>query len=233
VPQTSANRIAMMAHIHRHVKDTSHECDGEKSFLSDVEIDDEITPRDERERRTALDVPSAESTTKSFEVRVKGQICVNEVVDVSSDNTRLSPRFYIGSTGVLPGRGIGDERFLGGRSRTNNNRTLIRSTSTGKFISSKQLTLQSPGTTIRSVTTGRFFHGGSVNHGESAAIDRTVRPIDGSTPVSSRHIICEVYRGYVDNRWYPRCHKRSIKVQIPEEPKPNESPADNGKVSEA
>ena len=106
-----------------------------ESTLSNVESDDEISPRDDRARRRAGDAPSADSTTDVLEVRVKGQDGVNEVVDPTSGQTRSSPRFHIGSTGALPGRGIGDERFLGGRPRRpNNNRTSIRSALTGRFI---------------------------------------------------------------------------------------------------
>jgi hypothetical protein len=125
VPQAMAHHIAMMAHKRRQVQDTSHEGDGEDSTLSDVESDDEITPTDERPRRRAREVPPADLTTETSEVRVKGQNGVNEVVDVNSGNTRSSPRFHIGSTGALPGRGIGDEKFLGKKSRPNNNKTSI------------------------------------------------------------------------------------------------------------
>jgi hypothetical protein len=117
----------MMAHKRGHVKDTSHKGDGEESTSSDGKSDDEITPRDERARRRARDVPSAELTTETSEVRVKG----NEVVDVNSGNPRSLPRFYIGSTGALPRGGIGDERFLARRTRSNNNKTSIRSALTG------------------------------------------------------------------------------------------------------
>jgi hypothetical protein len=71
-----------------------------------------------------------------------------------------------------------------------------------------------------------------VNDTESAEIDRTVRPIDASTAVSSRHIMCKVCRGCVDDRWYPRCHTRSYEVQKTEASKTNKSPADNGEWSE-
>ena len=60
VPQTSAHHIAMMASRRGHVKDTSHDSDGEESTMSDVESDDEISPRDERASGRARDVPSAE-----------------------------------------------------------------------------------------------------------------------------------------------------------------------------
>ena len=140
MPQTSAHHIAKMASRRGHVKDTSHDSDGEESTMSDVESDDEISPRDERANRRARDIPSAEPTTDSLEVRVKGQDGVSEVVDPNSGQTRTSPRFHIGSTGALPGRGIGDERFLGGRPRRpNNNRTSLRSALTGRFISRRQL----------------------------------------------------------------------------------------------
>ena len=123
----------MMAHKRGKAKDTRHDSDGEESTVSDVERDDEISPRDDKAIRRARGVPSAELTTETSEVRVKGLDGVNAVVDVNSGNTRSSLRFHIGSTGALPGRGIGDERLLGGRFRANNNRTLIkiRSTSTG------------------------------------------------------------------------------------------------------
>ena len=105
---------------------------GKESTLSDVESDDEISPRDDRARRRAGDAPSTDSTTETLEVRVKGQDGDNEVVAPNSDQ----PRFHIGSTGALPGRGIGDERFLGERTRRpNNNRISLRSTLTGRFIS--------------------------------------------------------------------------------------------------
>jgi hypothetical protein len=54
VPQTSAHHIAMMASQRGHVKKTGHDSDGEESTMSDVESDDEISPRDERARRRAL-----------------------------------------------------------------------------------------------------------------------------------------------------------------------------------
>ena len=104
MPQATAHHIAMMEHKRGQVKDTSHEGDGEESTSSDVESDDAITPRDDRARRRAREVPSAYSTTKSSEVRVTSQDGVNEVVDVNSGNTRLSPIFHIGPTGVLSGR---------------------------------------------------------------------------------------------------------------------------------
>ena len=62
VPQATAHHIAMVAQKRGQVKDTSHEGDGEKSTSSDVESDDEITPRDERARRRARNVPSADIT---------------------------------------------------------------------------------------------------------------------------------------------------------------------------
>ena len=175
VPQTSAHHIAMMASKRGHVKDTGHDSDGEDSTLSDVKSDDEISPRDERARRRARDPPSAELTTENLEVRVKGQDGVNEVVDDNSGHTKSSPRFYIGSTGALPGRGIGDERFLGGRTRRpNNNRTSLRSALTGRFISPRLLTQHSPNTALRVIATAPFIHGGSANDRESSAIDRVV-----------------------------------------------------------
>ena len=126
MPQTSAHHIAMMAQKRGHVKDTSHDSDGEASTVSDVESDDEISPRDDRAIRRARGVPSAELTTETSEVRVQGQNSVNEVVDVNSGITRTSPRFHIGSTGALPGHGIGDERSICRTTRSNNNKTLIR-----------------------------------------------------------------------------------------------------------
>ena len=96
MPQATAHHIAMMAHKRGQDKDTSHEEDGEESTSSDVESDDEITPRNERARRQARDVPPADLTTETSEVRVKGQNGVNEVVDENSGNTRSSPRFHIG-----------------------------------------------------------------------------------------------------------------------------------------
>jgi hypothetical protein len=101
---------------------------------------------------------------------VTGQDGVNVVVDVNSDHNRSLPRFHIGSTGTLPRRGIGDERFLGGGSRSNNNRISLRSALTGRFISSKRLTLHSPGTALRSVATGRFIYGGSANDRKSTEL---------------------------------------------------------------
>ena len=68
---------AMMASRRGNVKDTGRDSDGEESTLSDVESDDEISPRDDRARRRAGDAPSADSTTDSLEVRVKGQDGVN------------------------------------------------------------------------------------------------------------------------------------------------------------
>ena len=139
----------MMTSRRRHVKDTSHDSDGEEFTMGDVESDDELSPRDERANRRARDTPSAEPTTDSLEVRVKGQNGVSEVVDPNSDPTRTSPRFHIGSTGALPGRGIGDERFLGGRPRRpNNNRTSLRLALMGRFISPRLLTMHSPNTAL-------------------------------------------------------------------------------------
>jgi hypothetical protein len=146
--QISAQHVPMMAQKRGHIKDTSHDGDEEGSTSSDVESDDEITPRDDRDRRRAREVPSADSTTETSEVRVTGQNGVNGVVDVNSGQTRSSPKFHIGSTEALSGRGIGDKRFLGGRFRSNINRTSLRSALTGRFISSKQLALQSPGAAL-------------------------------------------------------------------------------------
>ena len=123
MPQTSAHHIAMMAQKRGHVKDTGHDSDREESTASDIESNDEISPRDDRARRRAQGLPSADPTTEISEVRVTGQDGVNAVVDDNSGQTRTSPRF--GSTGALPERGIGDEIFLGGRTRSNNNRTLL------------------------------------------------------------------------------------------------------------
>ena len=77
-----------------HVKDTSHDSDGEESTMSDIESDDEISPRDERADRQARDTPSAEPTTDSLEVRVKGQNGVSEVVDPNSGQTRTSKHVF-------------------------------------------------------------------------------------------------------------------------------------------
>jgi hypothetical protein len=63
------------------------------------------------------------------------------------------------------------------------------------------------------VATGRFTHGVTANMSDSPAIDRTVRQNDGFTSLSSRHIRCETCRGYVDDRWYPRCHTSANEVQ--------------------
>ena len=52
VPQTSAHHIAMLASRRGHVKDTGHDSDGEESTMSDVESDDEISPRGERANHT-------------------------------------------------------------------------------------------------------------------------------------------------------------------------------------
>ena len=52
--------------------------------MSDVESDDEITPRDKRANRRVRSVPSAEPTTETLEVRAKGQDGVNEVVAPNS-----------------------------------------------------------------------------------------------------------------------------------------------------
>ena len=57
VPQTSAHHVAMMASRRGHVKDTSHDSDGEESTMSDVESDDAISLRDERANRRARDTP--------------------------------------------------------------------------------------------------------------------------------------------------------------------------------
>ena len=70
VPQTSAHHIAMMASRREDVKDTGRDSVGDESTMSDVESDDEITPRDERANRRARDFPSAEPTTEILEVRV-------------------------------------------------------------------------------------------------------------------------------------------------------------------
>ena len=73
MPQISAHHIAMIAQKRGYVKTTGHDSDEEESTASDVESDDEISPRDDRARRRARDQPSAEPTTESSEVRVKGQ----------------------------------------------------------------------------------------------------------------------------------------------------------------
>ena len=74
----------MMASKREHVKDTGHDSDDEESTMSVVESDDEISPRDERANRRARDIPSAEPTTDSLEVRAKRQDGVSEVVDPNS-----------------------------------------------------------------------------------------------------------------------------------------------------
>ena len=109
---------------------------------------------------------------------------------------------------------------------------MLRSALTGRFISSKRLTLHSPGTALRSVATGRFIYGGSANDSKSPAIDRTVRSTDNSVPLSSRHILCNVCRGYGDDRWYPRCHTRSYVVQITGVLTANKSTAEEDEWSE-
>ena len=111
-PKISVRHVAMMAQKRGMAKDTSHDSDGEESTASDVESDDEISPRDDRARRRARDVPSAEPTTESSEVRVKGQDGVNEVVDPNSGNRRTSPRFYIRSTGAYRDMGLGMRDFF-------------------------------------------------------------------------------------------------------------------------
>ena len=154
--------------------------------MSDVESDDEISPRDERATRRARDTPSAEPTTETLEVRVKGQDGDNEVVAPNSDQPRTSPRFHIGAAGALPGRGIGDERFLGGRTRRpNNNRTSLRSALTRRFISRRLLHLNSPNTGLTLVATNPEKFGGSAGDSEAPGIDRVVRQQDGR--LSSRH----------------------------------------------
>ena len=169
------------------VKNTGRDRDGEESTMSDVESDDEISPRDERANRRARDIPSAEPTTGTLEVRVKGQNGTSEVVDPNSGQTKTSPRFHIVSTGALPGRGVGDERFLGGRPRRpNNNRTSLRSALTGRFMSPRLLTMHSPNTALTLVATAPSIYGGSANDSEAPGIDRVVRQDDGS--LSSRHI---------------------------------------------
>ena len=181
--------------------------------MSDVESDDEISPRDDRASRRAGDVPSADSTTDSLEVRVKGQDGVNEVVDPNSGLSRTLPRFHVGSTGALPGRGIGDERFLGGRTRRpNNNRISLRSALTGRFISRRLLNLNSPNTGLTMVATNPARFGGSAGDSEDPSIDRVVRQHDGR--LSSRHIRCDTCRGWVDDQWYPRCHEISREAPI-------------------
>jgi hypothetical protein len=40
------------------------------------------------------------------------------------------------------------------------------------------------------------------------------------------HILCDTCRGYVDDRWYPRCHTRSNEVQITDASTTN-NPTDN------
>ena len=172
MPQTSAHHIAMMASRRGHVKDTGHDSDGEDSTLSDVESDDEISPRDDRTRRRAGGAPDADLTTNTLEVRVKGQDGVSEVVAPTSGHTRSSPRFHIGSTGALPGRGIGDERFLGRRPRRpNNNRTSIRSALTGRFISRRLLHLNSPNTGLTLVATNPERFGGTGGDSEVPGVD--------------------------------------------------------------
>ena len=172
MPQTSAHHSAMMASRRGHVKDIGHDSDGEDSTLSDVESDDEISPRDDRARLRAGDAPDADSTTNALEVRVKGQNGDNEVVALNSDQPRTLPRFHIGAAGALPGRGIGDERFLGGRTRRpNNNRTSLRSALTGRFISRRLLHPNSPNTGLTLVATNPERFGGTAGDSEAPGID--------------------------------------------------------------
>jgi hypothetical protein len=189
----------MMAQKREHVKDTGHNSNGKKSTASDVDSVDEISPRNDRVRRRARGLPSAEPTTETSEVRVKVQDGVSAVVDDNSGQTRTLPRFHIRSTGALPGRGIGDNRYLGGRTRSNNNRTSLQSALAGRFISSVRLTIHSPVTALRSVATDQFIDIGSANDRKSPAIDRIVRETDSSVALSSRHILCNTCRGYVDD----------------------------------
>ena len=227
MPQTSAHHIAMKASRRENVKDTGRDSDGEKSTLSNVESDDEISLRDDRASRRAGDAPSADSTTDSLELRVKGQDGVNEVVDHNSGQPRTSPRLHIGSTGALPGRGIGDERFLGGRTRRpNNNRTSLRSALTGRFISRRLLNLNSPNTGLTLVATNPARFGRSAGDSENPGIDRVVRQDEGR--LSSRHIRCDTCRGWVDDRWYPRCHEISKEVPITGVSAGSQTNADDG-----
>jgi hypothetical protein len=76
-----------MAHKLGNVKDTGHDSDGEESMASDVESEDEITPRDERARRRTRELPSADSITETSEVRVTGQDGVNATSDLHQDFT--------------------------------------------------------------------------------------------------------------------------------------------------
>ena len=72
-----------------------------------------------------------------------------------SDNIfQRSPRFHIGSTSALPGRGVGPDKFFnGGRG----NRKPLRSGATGRFISAATEVNNENAITPRSETTGRFI----------------------------------------------------------------------------
>jgi hypothetical protein len=77
------------------------------------------------------------------------------------------------------------------------------------------------------------MQGATVNMSDLPAIDRKVRQNDGSTLLSSRHIRCETCRGYVDNRWYPRCYISKNEVQITGTSAEQKSTADDGECSES
>jgi hypothetical protein len=195
-----------MARARGHVRDTT-EGDDEESTSSDVESKDKLTERDDNSRRPRTSQSTEGKATEINQAQpqvIKGasESALLENPDGDSIPKR-SPRFHLGSTTALPGRGIGADKFFnGGRG----NRKHLRSGATGRFIAAAPAGgTEGAANILRSATTGRFV---SRDEGEARHeaipfnLDRTVHAV-GTT---SRQIYCGVCRGYVDQRWHPRCH---------------------------
>ena len=91
--------------------------------------------------------------------------------------------------------------------------------------------MNSSNTGLTLVATAPARYGGSAVDSEAPGIDRMVRQDDGH--LSSRHIRCDTCRGWVDDRWYPRCHTRSNEVPITGVSAGNQTNADDGEWSDS
>ena len=213
--QTSAHYVALKARLCGQIKDTGSISD-EESTASDVESEDELTERDDIPRRPR---PSRSTEGKAAEINMVQSQEIKGVIDKTTSETtcddsipRRLPRFHIGSTSAIPGRRVGPDKFCnGGRG----NRKLLRSGTTGRFVSSAPEGNNETVITPRSATTGRFIarDDGSSRHETTPFqrnLDRTVHAVG----TSSNQIYCGVCRGYDDQISHPRCHT-TVEQRIP------------------
>ena len=99
-----------MARARGRVRDTN-EGDDEESTSSDVESKDELTERDENSRRLRTSQLTEGKATEINQAQppvIKGVSESAELENPDGDNVlRRSPRFHLGSSTPLPGRGLG------------------------------------------------------------------------------------------------------------------------------